>query len=390
MIEKDSLERSLLKLVEYIEAEKYMGYDPYDMLRSKLFKLPVLKNSKWIRFGAQQFGKRFPINLRPLFLISKGLNPVTLGLCIQGYANLFKVFPEKSEDYTQKINFLVDELNRLIPKGYHGACWGYDFDWEARHASIPAYQPTIVATGIITNALFSWYKISGDQRALNLCVSASSFILNDINRTYDENGNFCFSYSPFDHLCVFNASMKGARCLAQVYSVTRNEDLKAAAISAAGYVMKNQGADGSWTYSTSTSGDWIDNYHTGYILECMDEFMQSTGERSHSPGVEKGFHFYRKFFFTSEGIPKFYDKEIYPVDCTAAAQSILILIRFGNPELAEKVSAWMIQNMQSQKGNYYFRKMKNYTVHTSFMRWSNAWMFVAGSELLKSKIISKT
>ena len=382
MTDNGPIEKSLFNLLEYIEREKYLGYDPYDVLQSKLFKQPLFKNNKWIRFGVQQFGKRFPISIRPLLGVNKSLNPVTLGLCIQGYSELYKIFPERQQTYAAIIDGLIDRLVKLIPEGYHGSCWGYNFDWEARYLKVPAYQPTIVATGLISNALFLWYKTSGSKWAFELCNGASEFILNDINRTYNGDGNFCFSYSPFDKLKVFNASMKGVRTLSQIYSVTKDAVLKSTAEKAASYVMSGQREDGAWVYSTQDSGGWVDNYHTGYILDCLDEFIRCTGDQKFIPQMERGFIFYRRNFFTDAGIPKFYDRKIYPVDSTSAAQSILTLIRFGELELAKKVAGWMIANMQSVNGNFYFRKFSGYTIRTSFMRWSNAWMFAALGSLL--------
>lgn len=136
------IEKSVKKLQKYIELNECKGYDPYDALNSPIFNLPAFENNKPIRFGAQQFVKRFPINIRPLLLVPKGLNPVSLGLCIQAYAYLSQAFPEEKDFYVNRINLLVVKLRKLIPKGFSGACWGYDFDWEARYAKIPAYQPT--------------------------------------------------------------------------------------------------------------------------------------------------------------------------------------------------------------------------------------------------------
>ncbi|MEP7168404.1 MAG: delta-aminolevulinic acid dehydratase [Bacteroidota bacterium] len=379
------ISEALQKLIAYIEQEDYRGYDPYDALKSPLFRLPFFKSNKIIRFGTQQLIKRFPVNLRTLLFVPKGYNPVTLGLCLQGYSNLIKIYPERKNDYEKKINFLLDELVTLIPENFHGACWGYDFDWEARYSKIPSYQPTVVATGIITNALFNVYRITGNNKALELCISASKFILNDLKRTTDSEGDFCFSYSPFDKQVVFNASLKGARLLAQVYSFTKDEQLKSEARKAVAYVIKHRRNDGAWIYSTSSAGGWIDNYHTGYILDCIDEYMKLCNDLSFELSLAKGYKFYLQNFFYQNSIPKFYDKEIYPIDCTAASQSILTLTRFNDYKLAENVAGWMIQNMQHDEGYFYFRKYKNHTEKISFMRWSNAWMFLALSELLSVK-----
>lgn len=379
------LSHSLNALRNYIEDEKYRGYDPYDALNSPFFRLPVLKSNKLIRFGAQQFVKRFPINLRPLLLIKKGLNPVSLGLCIQGYTTMgIKGLLNESE-VKKFCQPLISELETMIPDGFHGACWGYDFDWEARYARIPAYQPTIVATGFITNALYKYFRFTNDRKSIDLCRSACDFILTDINRTPGENDSFCFSYSPFDKNQVFNASMKGVRTLSQVYGITHEKHLAEAAANAARFVALYQQENGSWKYATQNKGEWIDNYHTGYVLDCFDEYRKNCNDRQYDDAIEKGFRYYREHFFENGCIPKFYDNAIFPIDCTSAAQSILTLIRFNDVSTAQKVAAFMIQKMQHPKGYFYFRAYKNFTEKHSFMRWSNSWMFAALPELIPGK-----
>jgi hypothetical protein len=379
----NKIHTATFKLLNYIERENYSGCDPYDALKSPLFKLPFFRKNKWIRFGTQQLVKRSPINLRPLLRILPGCNPVTLGLCIQAYSNLIKVFPEKKSTYEKNINLLLKDLVSLIPEGYKGASWGYDFDWEARYLKIPAYEPTIVATGFITNALFNSYLTLNLQEALDLCVSSTNFILHDINRTH-EGDNFCFSYSPFDKQVIFNASMKGVRVLAQVYSITKDESLKEQAQKAVAYVIKHQNKNGAWIYSKNNAGGRIDNYHTGYIIDCLDEYIKHTGDEKYLPSLQNGFSFYRENFFRDNKIPKFYDHNTYPVDCTAAAQSLLTLTRFNEIALAQNIASWMIDNMQDSDGYFYFRKSRNKTIKTPFMRWSNAWMFLGLTEMMRA------
>ena len=374
------LKESLNKLKTYIESNDYKGHDPYDALKSPLFKLPIIKSNKFIRFGTQQLVKRLPFSIRPLLFIPKGYNPVTIGLSIQAYTSLYQAELENKEKYLQKIDFLVDELKNLIPNGYSGACWGYDFDWEARHSKIPAYQPTVVATGIIINALFIAYQITGHQETVELIESAAKFVVNDLKRTYKEAA-FCFSYSPFDQQQVFNASMKGARLLAQAYSILHINEYKELAEQAVSFVLSHQKEDGSWGYSLANTGGWTDNYHTGYILDCLDEYQKLTLDFQWNKNLENGYLFYVNHFIENNGCPKFYYNRTHPIDCTSAAQTILTTLRFGDKEIANKTATWMIQNMQKKDGSFIFRKFKYYTIRTSFMRWSNAWMFAALSNL---------
>ena len=375
------IEDSVLKLEEYATEREYKGYDPYDALHSPLFNLPFFKSNKWVRFGTQQFVKRFPLNLRPLLFVSKGLNPVSLGLFIQGYANLITVIPERKEEFEKRIEELAEKLVEMIPEGFSGACWGYDFDWEARHAKIPAYQPTVVATGIITNGLYRAWQVTGMARLKELVESSAGFVLKDLNRSYDGD-SFCFSYSPFDEQRVFNASLKGARLLAQAYSLSGDIEAKKAARQTVEYVAARQREDGSWGYSEAKAGGWVDNYHTGYVLDCLHEYSKLCGDPDYEEYLANGFTFYRNRFFEPDGRPAFYADNVYPADCTAASQSILTLTRFGDVDMANKVAKWTIKNMQAPDGSFYFRKFRWYTIKTPFMRWSNAWMFAALAELL--------
>jgi len=383
---------SLDKLQLYIENENYRGWDPYDALSSPLFKLPFFKSNKFIRFASQQAVKRSPVNLRPLLRIPKGYNPVTIGLVLQGYCYQIEnsKFKTQNSKINSKINLLVDELERLQSKGYSGTCWGYDFDWEARHAKIPAYQPTVVATGFITNALFICYSITGNEKAKELLISSANFVLNDLKRTYSKDYDtsaikykpFCFSYSPFDKQVVFNASMKGARLLSQVYSITKDKATIESAKKAVEFVTIEQNKNGSWYYSKAESGKYIDNYHTGYVLDCLDEYRKHSGDNSFDENINLGYEYFLKSFIEFNGEPKFYNNKKHPIDCTAAAQTILTLIRFDNKELAIKVAEYMINDMQDKRGYFYFRDYGNKKDKTSFMRWSNAWMFAVLSKLI--------
>ncbi len=375
------LENAIAHLQSYIEQEAYRGYDPYDVLMSPLFKMPVLRSSKSVRFIAQQSFRRIPINVRSFLGIPKGYNPVTLGLCIQAYTYLAGVCTSRSQRYGKSIELLEDELVRLQSQGYHGICWGYDFDWEGRYARIPAFVPTVVATGIITHALFEHYVLSGSLRSLDICKSAVDFVRYDLRKTFSQDG-FCYSYSPVDNQQVFNASMKGARLLAQVYSVTRDKTLYQEAAQAVRFVLKHQQSNGVWPYAFGDARSWSDGYHTGYVLDCLHAYRQFTEDNSVDEALHRGFLYYMENFFDRGGIPKYYNTNTFPIDATCAAQAILTLTRFGELERAIAVCEWVMQQLFDKRGFVYYQKHRFYTHRTSYMRWSNAWMFCAWAYLL--------
>ena len=88
----------------------------------------------------------------------------------------------------------------------------------------PKNTPTVVSTSFIANGFLDAYEITSEERFLKIARSACDFVINDLNRTYDENGNYCFSYSPLDSTVVYNASLLGSRLLARVYGFTRERN----------------------------------------------------------------------------------------------------------------------------------------------------------------------
>lgn len=370
----NGLQKNLIKY-------KYAGYDPYDVLNSPLFHFPILNKNKPIRFYSQQIFRRIPINLRPIIRIKKEVNPVTLGLAVQAYSYLIQIFPENKKIYLAEIDKCMEQLKRLSSKGYSGNCWGYNFDWEARYTKINKFVPTVVATGIITNGLFENYKLLKNQASKEIVIDAANFVLKDLNK-YKSEAGICYSYSPVDNQRVFNASIKGARLLTQVYSITNDQTLLNEINALVNFVAVNQRLDGSWAYSDGDARIWSDNYHTAYVLDCLYEINNFVNIPELNRVIKKGLTFYKNSFFLEDGTPKYYNNKTHPIDATSGAQSILTLSRFGSYEQAEKVINWMIGNMYNQGGYFYYQKLKYYKHKTSYPRWSNAWMFLAISYYL--------
>jgi hypothetical protein len=307
--------------------------------------------------------------------IRKGYNPVTLALCLQAFASLARANPGRREEYRAAMQPLLAEIVRLRSPGFADACWGYDFDWEARYARIPAFMPTVVATGFVTNAIFRAREFLDPGEVHGLLTSAVRFLRHDLNRIEGQDGEFCYSYSPSDRNVVLNATMKGARLLAQTWTLTGDGSMAEEARKTVRYVMRHQRPDGAWVYQLERATTaWVDNFHTGYVLDCLDEYMRLTGDTGPAPELERGVRYYLDRFFEAGEIPKYYDVRRDPVDATAAGQSLLTLVRFRELGRARAVALWMIAHMQDPRGFFYYQRRRGFTVRIPYMRWSNAWM----------------
>jgi rhamnogalacturonyl hydrolase YesR len=381
----EKIQNSLNKLIAYCEKEGFKGYDPYDGLNSRLFQvIPLITKSRIARLAWIQLFKRSPLNLRPIVGIKKNFNPKGLGLFLSGYCDLYKMTNEAQ--YSDRIHFFTEKLISLISKNWSGACWGYNFDWQSKAFFQPKYTPTVVATSFIANSLLDAYDLTGEKELLSVARSSCDFILKDLNRTYNDKKDFSFSYSPMDKSVVYNASLMGSRLLARVYNYTREVDLADEAGRSVAFCCDHQKPDGSWGYGTLSFHQWIDNFHTGYNLECIAEYIKYTGNHDYDLNLKTGFDYYINTFFLDSGVPKYYSNSVYPIDIHAPAQLIITLSKLGefdeHRRLATKVLNWTIDNMQSEDGYFYYQFNRHFSSKIPYMRWAQAWMFYALSEYL--------
>mgnify|MGYP005650295909 FL=1 len=374
---KNIIDVAFDKLLVYCESQNFKGWDPYDGLNSWIIQKTFLCKSRIFRLAWIQLFKRNPINLRTIFGIKKEYNPKGLGLFLIGYCNLYS--KTLNSHYINKIEFLSSKLLELQSTGFSGACWGYNFDWQARAFYQPKFTPTVVATSFIVEALLKSYEITKNDKLLKTAVSSSKFILTDLNKTYDSNGNYILSYSPLDSTQVYNAGLLGAKALALIFKYTAERKLINEAKKIVDYVCSKQNIDGSWYYSSLRYHQWIDNFHTGYNIECIYIYQSISRDNTYQKNISIGLNFYLTQFFTQEGISKYYNDRTYPIDIHSPAQLLVTLAKTNkltpNLELIEKVISWTINNMQSKKGYFYYQKRQFFSSKIPYIRWAQAWMF---------------
>ena len=394
MLEIDNIINSFLALKNYCEREQFKGWDPYDGLNSKVFQaLPLLKKSALCRLVVIQGFKRCPFNLRKLVLVPKEYNAKGIGLFLSGYCNLYHVVhkhPEWSEtlgtleEIKNRINELSELLISLQSKGYSGACWGYNFDWQARRLFLfPKYTPTIVATNFCATALIEAYEITKHMKYLEVALSAANFVIKDLHRTSYKEG-FLFSYSPLQgNDTVFNASLLGTRLLSFCYHYTQKEEYRKLAVQSIRACCAGQRDDGAWVYGMLPIQNWVDSFHTGYNLDALIAYQEITGDENFKRYI---FNYYIQHFFEQDGTPKYYNSSMFPIDIHCPAQLFVTLSRLHKfsdyRDLAEKVMLWTILNMQDKKGYFYYQLKPKISSKISYMRWSNAFMFNAMSHYL--------
>ena len=232
------IEQSLKKLEKCIEKEGYEGYDPYDGLQSPI-SIIAFKN-KYLRYTIMQGNRLFPFNIRPVIGIKKGINPKGMALFASAYINIYK--KTKNKKYLNKAKKCLEWLENNVNNKYSGKCWGYNFDWENRMFFLPKGEPCIVVTVFVANAFLDYYEITKDKKYYEIARSSVDFIMNDLNM-YKSKEGYCLSYTPFDKVHVYNASILGGVLIARVYP--SNNKMRKIARELVRYVANKQNKEDS-------------------------------------------------------------------------------------------------------------------------------------------------
>ena len=374
---------SLNRLYDYFKREGYKGWDLFDGLNSQIFKHSPFYRSQILRLAWIQFFKRSPTNFRRIALVPKDYNPKGLALFASGLILM---------DRDEEAKDILDRLKGLTCSGYAGISWGYNFDWQARAFYVPVGTPNMVTTVFVANALldylstdFADYTDSKAREYLGLTIGACEFILNELILFEDEE-TLCFGYILGEQARVHNANMLGAALLARVYFHTRNQDYYEKSQKAMAYSVAALNEDYAWPYGELPHHRFIDNFHTGYNLVSLEDWINFTGDNSWRDKLKKAYKYFLDTFWLEDGCPKYYSNFLYPIDIHCSAQGIITCLKLRRYDdrslpLARKIAKWAIDNMQDKKGYFYYQKTRWYTNKTPYIRWSQAWMFYALSKL---------
>jgi rhamnogalacturonyl hydrolase YesR len=140
-------------------------------------------------------------------------------------------------------------------------------------------------------------------------------------------------------------------------------------------------------YGAASKYQWNDNFHTGYNLDCLKRYITATGDMTFTDNLQKGFEYFKQYFFEPDGRPRYYDTATYPTDSQCAGQAIDTLTFFADDDpdalpLAVKVANWTIDHMQDRDGHFYYRDLGWMMAKTPMLHWGQGTIFKALSHLL--------
>ncbi len=379
------VKRSLNELIEYCQEEKFKGYDPYDILNSR-FNFNIF--GKWGPPVATQIQKRNPINIRSIIGIKKEYNPKGMGIFLKSYCNLCKKTGKQT--YLDMARWIFDWLLINYSRGYSGMAWGYTFPWATPKEYKAAFLPSVVVTQHVVDGIHSYCELTKDEKAKQAIVSAAEYVSRNIPVTEFDAG-ISFAYTHQSKGACYNASLHAAEILLKSSLVQEIKPDKRIE-QAVRFVLSKQKDDGSWYYSLdpvkNTERKQID-FHQGFVLVSLHNIREHGGflQQELAEAISRGLEFYKNEQFSSNGRSLWRLPKKWPVDIHYQSQGIITFARLKayHPvylDFARTIAGWTIQNMQDKTGFFYYRKYPLFTNKISYMRWAQAWMMLALSELL--------
>ena len=223
------------------------------------------------------------------------------------YAMGYAFLSQASGDahYRRAVHFL-EVLEQTRCPGYERYCWGYPFDWVTRNGVMAAQTPLITTTPYVYEAFAAVYRIDGQRRWLEVMQSIAEHALRDIpdKRVVDDTASA--GYNPQDgEGGVVNASAYRACLLMSAAARFGRDDYRQTAQRNLNYVLQAQQPDGSWPYATDGVRDFVDHFHTCFVLKSLAkiERLPRSGDRLRG-AIESGVDYYVRHLFDADGLPR--------------------------------------------------------------------------------------
>jgi hypothetical protein len=369
---------ALRALEKWGHAREWAGSDPYDALNARRLSRPM-RASVLGRRVATQVVKRSPVNLRPLLGVPPGRSAAAIGHVLSAYS-MDVPLDERRARASQCVSWLSD---MRLPN-YEQACWGYHFDVQTSVLRYPRTEPNTIATAFAGMALVDAYEAFGDEQALSLARGAASFFLEHVPQTEGDGGAY-FGYLVGDRTPIHNASMLVCALLARVHAVAPDPSITPAVERGVAYCQAHQRDDGSWPYGERDDLGWVDGFHTGYVLDSLVACAKAGVGDVDDAAIERGLAYYRRELFESDGTPKYYPDETYPIDSQCVAQGIQTFALAGDVTHACKVFDWSQEHMRRSDGAYVFQRRRRWANRTPHVRWTQAPMLTALAHLVEAQ-----
>jgi hypothetical protein len=283
------------------------------------------------------------------------------------------------------IHFLESLVQTRCPD-FGDYCWGYPFDWVTINGMMKRQTPLITTTPYAYEAFLQVYQLDPDEKWRVILESIARHAATDIKDfPISETASAC-SYNPYDQGGVINAAAYRSFLLTSASRLLANDTYWRIAERNLNFVLESQNPDGSWYYAIDGVRDFVDHYHTCFVMKALAKIYALTGHDGCLTALSKGINYYLANLFDTDGLPRpfsrapritVYKRELY--DC-AECINLCLLLRNRFPRLNQVLNTVIIGILDKwvqPDGSFRSRRLHFGWDTVPMHRWGQSQMFRA-------------
>jgi uncharacterized protein YyaL (SSP411 family) len=299
-----------------------------------------------------------------------------------GFAYLYEATGEKR--YFEKAIHFLKVLQETRCPGFKEYCWGYPFDWVTLNGTIPTNTPLITTTPYVFEAFLKVYQLQPRDEWREVIESIVRHVTTDIKDLKWSETAYTCSYTPYDKGLVVNPSAYRSFMLTSAAKFLDRDDLLKIARGNLNFVLESQNADGSWPYAKDGIRNFVDHFHTCFVMKALAKIHGLTGESRVLEALRRGVNYYVNNLFAEDGMPRPFSKAprltVYKREGYDSAECInlCLLLRDRFPQLEsilETVTVGILENWVKPDGSFRSRKLIFGWDNVPMHRWAQSQMF---------------
>lgn len=382
----DKLQFSILRFVSWLDRFGETSYDHQSYFASDLaraakslyYTKPLLG---MLAVAPMIFSEALVPSARRLFWKRQRF-PIADAHYAMGFAFLSQAIGEKKY-YDRAVHFL-EVLKDTRSPGYAHYCWGYPFNWETRRGTMWQWTPLITTVPYVYEAFREVYRIDGAPKWREVMLSIARHAAEDYHdfETSPDAASCSYNPLPGEPGGVINASAYRAFLLTAAGLDFTDNSYEKIAQRNLNFVLQSQNPDGSWYYSTDGERDFVDHFHTCFVLKALAKIEAMTANPSCTKAIERGVSYYVQNLFDDTGLPKpfsrrprmtVYRRELYDyAECINVG--ILLEGRFSAlDEIVSRIIA--MDGWQKSDGSFRSRQLLLGWDNTPMHRWAQSQLF---------------
>jgi hypothetical protein len=379
---------TVLRFTEWLNAYGEVSYDFQTFYASDLGRAAkaLYYRKPWLGVAAVSpiiFCEAFVPSARRLFWKPQRF-PIADAHYAMGFALLSQV--SKNEQHYKRAVHFLNVLKETRCAGYDEYCWGYPFNWETVRGTIWQGTPLITTVPYVYEAFKQVYEVDGDNNWREIMRSIAQHALltyKDIE-TSPTASTCSYTPDPKDSIKVVNANAYRAFLLTSAAVDFSGEKYRVVAERNLNFVLEAQNEDGSWYYSTDGARNFVDHFHTCFVMKALAKIEALTGHPGCTAALQRGVDYYVKNLFDEEGVPKpfsrrprltIYRRELYDY---AECINLSVLLRGRFPKLDQNLSIVLNEIMtrwQRSDGSFRSRQLLLGWDNTPMHRWAASQLF---------------